>query len=135
LHFLFFLSFLFFLLDIFFIYISNAILKVPYILTPPCSWPWHSPLLGHIIFARPRASPPNDSRLGHPLLHIQLETQTRGWGGVLVSSYCCSTYRVAEPFSSLRTFSSSFIGGPVFHLIDEHSEHPLLYLPGTGIAS
>jgi hypothetical protein len=35
-----------FLLDIFFIYISNAILKVPYTLTPPCS-PTHSlPLLG-----------------------------------------------------------------------------------------
>jgi hypothetical protein len=35
-----------FLLAIFFIYISNAILKVPYILLPPCS-PTHSlPLLG-----------------------------------------------------------------------------------------
>jgi hypothetical protein len=22
----------------------------------PASWPWHSPVLGHIIFARPRAS-------------------------------------------------------------------------------
>jgi hypothetical protein len=32
--------------------------------------------------------------------------------GVLVSSYCCSTYRVADPFSSLCTFSSSSIGGP-----------------------
>jgi hypothetical protein len=36
---IFFLSFFFFkfLLDIFFIYISNAILKVPYTLFPPCS--------------------------------------------------------------------------------------------------
>jgi hypothetical protein len=35
-----------FLLDIFFIYISNAILKVPYTLPPPCS-PTHSlPRLG-----------------------------------------------------------------------------------------
>jgi hypothetical protein len=33
-----------FLLDIFFIYISNAILKVPYTLPPPCS-PTHSNLL------------------------------------------------------------------------------------------
>ena len=67
----------------------------------------------------------------HPLLHMQLET----WAlGVLVSSYCCSTYSVADPFSSLGTFSRSFIGGPVFHLIDD-CEHPLLYLPGTGIAS
>jgi hypothetical protein len=55
------------LLDTFFIYISDAILKFPYTLPPPCSpiqsptpnsWPWHSPVLGHIIFARPKASPP-----------------------------------------------------------------------------
>jgi hypothetical protein len=62
---------------------------------------------------------------------MQLETQALG---VLVSSYCCSTYRVADPFSSLGTFSSSFIGSPVFHTIDD-CKHPLLYLPGTGIAS
>jgi hypothetical protein len=97
----------------------------------PTSWPWHSPVLGHIIFARPRASPPNDGRLGHLLLHMQLETRAQG---VLASSYCCSSYRVAEPFSSLGTFSSSSIGDPVFHPIDG-CEHPLLYLPGTGIAS
>jgi hypothetical protein len=54
--------------------------------------------------------------------------------GVLISSNCCSTYRVADPFSSLSTFSSSYIGGPVFHPIDD-CEHPLLYLPGTGKAS
>ena len=62
---------------------------------------------------------------------MQLETRALG---VLVSSYCCSTYRVADPFISLGTFSSSSIGGPVFHLIDD-CEHPLLYLPGTGIDS
>jgi hypothetical protein len=67
--FLFVFLFLFkqFLLDIFFIYNSNAIPKASY--TPPAllsnpptlaSWPWHSPVLGHIIFARPRASPPSD---------------------------------------------------------------------------
>jgi hypothetical protein len=50
--------------------------------------------------------------------------------GVPVSSYCCSTYRVADPFSSLDTFSNSSIRGPVFHPIDA-CEHPLLYLPGT----
>jgi hypothetical protein len=59
-----------FLLDIFFIYVSNAILKVPYTLSPspvllpnpptPASWPWYSPVLGHIMFARPRASYPID---------------------------------------------------------------------------
>jgi hypothetical protein len=62
---------------------------------------------------------------------MQLETQALG---VLVSSYCCSTYRVADHFSSLDTFSSSSIGGPMFYPIDD-CEHPLLYLPGTGLAS
>jgi hypothetical protein len=62
---------------------------------------------------------------------MQLETQL--WR-LLVSSYCCSSYKVADPFSSLGTFSRSFIRGPVFHPIDD-CEQPLLYLPGTGIAS
>ena len=62
---------------------------------------------------------------------MQLETRAPG---VLVSSYCCSTYRVADPFSSLVTFSSSSIGGHVFHPIAD-CEHPLLCLTGTGIAS
>ena len=76
------------------------------------------------------ASLPSDGRLGHLLLHMQLETQALG---VLISSYC-STYRVADPFSSLDAFSSFSIGGPLFHPIDD-CEHPLLYLPATGIAS
>jgi hypothetical protein len=49
-------------LDIFFIYTSNAILDVPYTLPQtlllypptPTSWPWPSPVLGHIKFPRPR---------------------------------------------------------------------------------
>jgi hypothetical protein len=61
---------------------------LPYPLTPT-SWPWRSQDQG--------ASLPNDGRLGHLLLHMQLETRALG---VLVSSYCCSTYRVADPFSS-----------------------------------
>jgi hypothetical protein len=62
---------------------------------------------------------------------MQLET----WAlGVLVGSYCCSSYRLANPFTSLDTFSSSSIGGPMFHPIDD-CVHPLLHLPGTGIAS
>jgi hypothetical protein len=56
--------------------------KVPYTLPlsllpnppTPTSWPWHSPILGPRIFARPRASPSTDGWLGHPLLHVQLET-------------------------------------------------------------
>ena len=128
-----------FLLDIFIICISKAIQKSPTLPSPalvpnpptPASWPWCSPVLGHIIFARPRASPHNDVQLVHLLLHMQLETQALV---VLVSSNCCSTYRVVDPFSSLGTFSSSFIRGPVFHPIDD-CEHPLLYLPGIGITS
>jgi hypothetical protein len=77
-----------------------------------------------------RASLPNDGQLGHLLLHMQLETQPMG---VLLSSYC-STYSVADPLNSLGTFSSSSIGGPVFHPIEDN-EHPLLYLPGTVISS
>ena len=93
-----------FLLDIFFIYILNAIpfpsfLSVsPLYLPYPAPQPTHSsfqaltfPVLGHIMFTRPRDSPPIDGQLGHPLLHMQLETQLGGGGGggpVLISSYC-----------------------------------------------
>jgi putative lipoic acid-binding regulatory protein len=53
---------------------------------------------------------------------------------VLVSSYCCFTYRIADPFSSLGTFSSSSIGSPVIHPLAD-CEHPLLCLLGPGIVS
>ena len=39
--------------------------------------------------------------------------------GLLVSSYCYSSYGAANPFSSLGTFSSSFIGDLVLHLMDD----------------
>jgi hypothetical protein len=63
-----------------------------------------------------------------------MQVETRALGGVLGSSYCCSIYRVADPFSSLGTFSSSSIGGPVIHPIAD-CEHPLLCLLGSGIVS
>ena len=121
-----------FLLDIFFIYVSNVIPQRPLYPSPallpnpptPASWPRHSPVWGHMIFPRPKASPPIDGRLGHPLLHMQLETQ---FWEILVSSCCCLSYRVADPFSSLDTFSRSFIRIPLFHPIDD-CEHPFLYL-------
>jgi hypothetical protein len=62
---------------------------------------------------------------------MQLDTRAQG---ILVSSDYWSTYSVADTFSSLGTFSSSFIGGPVIHSIAD-CEHPLLCLPGTGITS
>jgi hypothetical protein len=93
------------------LYPPSALLPYP---PTPTSWLWHSPVLGHIKFAISRCLSSQ---------WWQLETRAPG---VLVSSYCCSTYRVADPFSSLGTFSSSSIGGPVFHPIDD-CEHPLLY--------
>jgi hypothetical protein len=90
----------------------------------PTSWPWSSPVLRHIKFANHGASLSTDGRLGQLLIHMQLETRAPG---VLISSYCCPTYRVADPFSSLGTFSSSSIGGPVIHSIAD-CEHPLLCL-------
>jgi hypothetical protein len=54
------LASLFFFLGIFLIYISNATPNVPHFLHPtplphtPTSWPWHSPVLRHIKFARPK---------------------------------------------------------------------------------
>jgi hypothetical protein len=79
----------FFLLDIFFIYIlmlslsQVSPLEIPYPLLPPTapqpthshSRSWYSPIMGHRIFTGPRASPPIDDQLGHPLLHMQLEPQ------------------------------------------------------------
>ena len=79
----------YFLLNIFFIYILNVI---PFLsfpsenpLSPPPppapqhthshSWSWHFPILGHRTFTGPRASPPIDDQLGHPLLHMKLEPQ------------------------------------------------------------
>jgi hypothetical protein len=73
---LFFFAFLFiFLLDIFFLYISNALPQTPYTLPPALLSNWYSPVLGHMIFTRPTASPPNDGQLAHPLLHMQPETK------------------------------------------------------------
>jgi hypothetical protein len=54
--------------------------------------------------------------------------------GLLVGSYCCSSYGAANPISSLGPFSSSSIGNPVLSPMDG-CEPPLLYLSGTGSAS
>jgi hypothetical protein len=110
---------------------SKSPLCSPPSYSPTYPLPLPTPVLGHIIFASPRASPFNDGPIGHLLLHMQLETRAQR---ILVSSYSCSSYRVTDPFSSLGTFSRSSIGGPVIHPIDD-CEHPLLYLPGTGLAS
>jgi hypothetical protein len=95
----------------------------------PTSWSWHSPVLGHIKFACPMDLSFQwwPTRPSFDTYAARVKSS-----GVLVSSYCCSTYRATDPFSSLGTFSSSSIGGPVIHPIVD-CEHPLLCLPGTGI--
>jgi hypothetical protein len=51
----------------------SLLLNLSTLASTPASWSWHSPILGHRIFTGPRASPPIDDQLGHPLLHMQLE--------------------------------------------------------------
>jgi hypothetical protein len=82
------------------------------------------------LFPNP-PTPPIDGRLGHPLLHMQLEKQFCGYWLVHI---VVPPIGLQTPFSSLGNFSRYYIRGPVFHPIDD-CEHPLLYLPGTGIAS
>jgi hypothetical protein len=60
--------------------------------TPPF-WTWHSSVLGHIIFARPRVSNPIDGLLGHPLLHMQLETQALGGTGYFILLFLLQGFR------------------------------------------
>jgi hypothetical protein len=78
----------------------------------PASWPWCSPVLRHIKFARPRGLSSQwwPSRPFSATYAARDMSSGRGTR-VLVSSYCCPTYRVADPFSSLGIFSSSFIRG------------------------
>jgi hypothetical protein len=90
----------------------------------PTFWPWCSPVLGHIKFASPMGL-----SFQWWLTRPSFDTYAARVksSGVLVSSYCCSTYRVADLFNSLDTFSSSSIGGPVIHPIAD-CEHPLMCL-------
>jgi hypothetical protein len=97
----------------------------------PFFWPWRSPVLGHIQFSCPMGLSFQwwPTRPSFDTYAARVKSS-----GILVSSYCCSTYRVADPFSSLGTFSSSSIGSPVIHPI-AYCEHPLLCLLGPGIVS
>jgi hypothetical protein len=103
--------------------------KIPYPVPPstapqptiPASWPWHSPILGLRSFTGPRASPSIDVQLGHHLLHMQLEpwlscvffewwfSLRELWGtGYFILLFFLWGWK--KPFSSLGTFSRSFIG-------------------------
>jgi hypothetical protein len=96
---LFLIHFIRYLLHLHFNCYPQSPLYLPLSLLPnpptPISWPWNSPVLGHMMFTRPRASLPIDGWLGHPLLHMQLETQ---FCRLLVSSYCWSSYRITAIF-------------------------------------
>ena len=65
---------------------------------------------------------------------LWLMVYSQGALGVLVSSYCYSSYGATNPFSFLGTFSSFFIGDPVLSPMVGR-EDPPLYLSGTGGAS
>jgi hypothetical protein len=86
-----------------------------------------------LVMMAPAAYVAEDGLICHQWEGRPLQLETRA-PGVLVSSYCCSSYRVADPFSSLDIFSSSSIGGPVIHPIAD-CEHPLLCLLGPSIVS
>ena len=115
----------FLLLGIYFIYISNAIPKVPHTLPhthTPASWPWHSPVLRHIKSAGPMGlsfhgwptRPPSDT-------YAARDTSSEGFWLVhmLFHLQCCRSP------SFLGTSSSSSFGGPVIHPVGD-CEHPLL---------
>jgi hypothetical protein len=75
----------FFLLGIFLVYISNAIPKVPHTL-PPTPLPTHShflalafPCTGAYSLPVQWASLSSDGRLGHLLIHMQLESRAPGY--------------------------------------------------------
>jgi hypothetical protein len=106
---------------------------------------WHSPTVWYQAFTGPRTSPPIDIWQCHTLLHIQLEPWVsprvifgswfslwKLWG--LVGCYCCFSYGVAKPFSSLGPFSSSYIGELVLSPMVGW-EDPPMYLSGSGRAS
>jgi hypothetical protein len=112
----------------------------------PASPPWHSPILGHRAFTEPKALLPIDAWHSHPLLHMRLEPWVPpcillGWWfspwelwGSLVGWYCCSSYGVANPFSSFSPFSNSFIGDPMLSPMVVY-ENPPLYLSVSDRAS
>ena len=86
--------FQFFIISIFFIYISNAILKVPYILPHPAPLSTHSHFLA-LVF--PCTGAYNVCKTKGPLFPTRPSSATYTArdtiSGVLVSSHCCSTHQ------------------------------------------
>jgi hypothetical protein len=84
-----------------------------------------------MIFSRPRASPPIDGRLGHPLLYMQLETQL--WESYWLLHIVVPPIGLQTPLA-LWVLSLGPSLGALCHPIDD-CKYTLLYLPGTGRAS
>jgi hypothetical protein len=78
----------------------------------PTSWPWHSPVLRHIKFARPM-----DLSFEYWLVHIVVPP-----------------IGLQTPLAPFGTFSSSSIGGPVIHPITDY-EHPFYHTYSLEILS
>jgi hypothetical protein len=99
--------------------------KVPHTLPPqlPCppthtSWPWHSPCIEayKVCKTNPRTRPSSDT-------YAARDTSS---GGYWLVHIAVPPIGLQIPPSSLGTFSSSSIGGPVIHSIAD-CEHPLLF--------
>ena len=132
--FLFFFFFGYFLHLHFKCYPKSSLYPPPALLSytlTPTSWPWLSPVLEHIKFAKPSVL---SSQLWPTRPYSATYTaRDRSSGGT--DQFILLFYlQACRPLQLLGMFSSSYIGGPVFHPIDD-CEHPLLYLPGTGKAS
>jgi hypothetical protein len=126
--------------------------KIPYPFPPPplhllpnpptpTLLSWHSPTLEHRIFTGPRASPPIDDQLGHPLLHIQLELQVPpcvffDWWFSSKELWRYWLVHIGVPPMRLQTLSVPSVLSLAPSLgtcaLSNDCEHPLLYLSGTG---
>jgi hypothetical protein len=72
--------------------------------------------------------------MGPTMCTLWLMVQSLEALGVLIGSYCYSSYGAAKFFTPLSPFSSSSIGDPVLSPTDGYVCSPL-YLSGTGRAS
>jgi hypothetical protein len=115
----------------------------------PIPLSWHSPTLRHLssllmtksLSSRWCATKPSSATYGPWISPYVLFgwwfspwELSGGGGGVLVGSYCCSSYGAANPNSSLCPFSSSSIGDLAISLRVGWESLPL-YLSGASRAS
>ena len=122
--------------------------KHPIPLTPahqPTSLSWHSPILGHLAFSRPKASPALDVQqrpssatyasgsVGPSMCTLWLVVYSLGSQRVQIGYYCFF-YGAASSFSSFFPFSSSSTGDLVLNPMAGWERLPP-YLSCTGWAS